>query len=261
MSPTRSSLNITMAIWKALFLREALTRLFGRRAAWLWLLVEPIYHVVYLMIIFTVIRMNNINGVDTPLWIMIGILSYFMFQRTGLQVMNAISANKALFTYRQVKPVDTVLVRSALECFLMVLISIIVFAGALLFGYASWPTDPLAVFVAFFAMWMLGLGYGLSTSVVIVLVPELEKIIGMVMMPLFILSGVMFPISSIPAPYQKLLMLNPVAHGLELARLGFSSIYQQSSELNIFYTFGVALLAIFLGLALHTRYSEELMAQ
>ena len=41
----------------------------------------------------------------------IGMLAYFMFQRTATQVMNAISANQALFAYRQVKPADTVLVR------------------------------------------------------------------------------------------------------------------------------------------------------
>lgn len=43
--PPRNPLTVTFAVWNALLLREALSRLFGRRAAWFWLLFEPIFHV------------------------------------------------------------------------------------------------------------------------------------------------------------------------------------------------------------------------
>jgi capsular polysaccharide transport system permease protein len=40
MHSARTSLAITLSVWKALFLRESLSCLFSARAAWFWLLAE-----------------------------------------------------------------------------------------------------------------------------------------------------------------------------------------------------------------------------
>src|SRR3546814_2028028 len=36
--------SVTLSVWKALLLREALARLFSGRASWFWLIAEPILH-------------------------------------------------------------------------------------------------------------------------------------------------------------------------------------------------------------------------
>jgi capsular polysaccharide transport system permease protein len=43
----RSQLGVMLSVWKAMFLREALRRLFGARAAWMWVFLEPVYHTVF----------------------------------------------------------------------------------------------------------------------------------------------------------------------------------------------------------------------
>lgn len=258
MHSARTSTAIALSVWKALFLREALSRILAGRAAWFWLLAEPVFHVAYLMLIFAVISVRTVGGIDTAIWIMVGMLAFFMFCRTGTQVMNAVSANQALFAYRQVKPVDTVLVRGGLEGLLMTIIASILLAGAALFGHSVIPADPLAVLEAFFGLWLVGLGFGLVTSVTGELVPELGRVIHLVMMPMYLISGVMFPISAVPQPYRDWLLLNPVAHGLEAARLGFAPYYHAVPELSVAYMYGFALVSIFLGLALHRRFALRL---
>jgi capsular polysaccharide transport system permease protein len=262
MNTARTSLAITISVWKALFLREAVARISGRRFAWAWLLLEPIFHIVFLMVLYSVLRMRTVGGIDTALWIMVGLLAYFMFQRSGTQVMNAVNANRALFNYRQVKPVDAVLVRGALEGFLMILISILCFIGAGLFGISSViPVDPLAVLQAVFGMWLVGLGYGLMASVAVELIPEMGNILNLAMTPMYFMSGVMFPIGSVPPPYRDWLLLNPLAHGVEAARLGFAPYYHAFPGLNIAYLYGFALTAFFLGLALHNRFATRLVTR
>ncbi|WP_206434390.1 ABC transporter permease [Iodobacter ciconiae] len=255
----RSSPAITLAVWKALFLREAVSRLFSGRATWFWLLAEPVFHVTYLIFIFTGIRVHNIGGIDTAVWIMTGMLAYFMFTRTGIQVMNAISANRALFTYRQVKPIDTLLVRSSLEGLLMMIITTTLLIGAAIFGHSVTPSDPLSVIQAFLGLWLVGLGFGLVTSIAIELIPELSHLIRLIMMPLYFISGAMFPISSVPQPYRDWLLLNPIVHGLEATRLGFAQNYHAITELSIAYIYYFALVSIFLGLALHRRFASKLI--
>lgn len=257
----RSSTAITFSVWKALFLREALSRLFSGRASWFWLLLEPVFHVTYMVVIFTVIRMRTVGGIDIVVWLMVGMLAYYMFSRTGTQVMNAISANKALFTYRQVKPADSVLVRGGLEGFLMIIIATILLCGAALFGHSVIPADPLAVFEAFLGLWLVGLGFGLVTSVAGEVVPELARVIKLAMTMLYILSGVIIPIAAVPQPYRSWLLFNPIAHGLEAARLGFAAHYHAVPELSLGYLYGFALVSVFFGLALHRRFALRLITQ
>lgn len=261
MHQSRSSASITLSVWKALFLREALSRLFASRGAWFWLFTEPVFHIAYLTFIFTVIRLRTIGGIDTTLWVIVGMLAFFVFRRTGTQVLNAINANQALFSYRQVKPVDTAVVRGALEGLLMIIVASILLLGAALLGHSIMPADPLGVIEALFGLWLVGMGFGLVTSVLAELIPEASQLIKLMMMPLYILSGVIFPISAIPPPYRTWLMLNPVAHGVEAARLGFAPYYHAVSGLSIGYLYGFALVSIFLGLALHRRFALKLVAQ
>jgi len=257
----RTSTSITLSVWKALFLREAVSRVSAGRAAWLWLLIEPLIHIVFLLFIFTVIRMRSVGGIDTTVWLMVGLVAFLMFRRTATQTQNAVGSNQGLFTYRQVKPVDTTLVRAALEGFLTMLLAIILFSGAALFGIAAIPDDPISVLEAFFGLWLVGLGFGLIVSVAGEMIPELGKVIGFVMTPMYFASGVILPIMAVPQPYRDWLLLNPVAHGLEAARLGFAPYYHAVPELSIAYLYGFALAAIFLGLALHIRFAARLVAR
>lgn len=261
MNKTRSPLSITLAVWQALLLRESLSRLFARRAAWMWLLLEPAVHIAFLVFIFTVIRVSHVGGIETALWLMVGMLGFFFFRRTGTQVGNGLGANRSLFAYRQVKPVDTVLVRALLEGLLMLVVSAFILSGAALLGIDARPGDPLAVIEAVFGLWLLGLGFGLVVSVAKELVAELDNLMGMVMMPMYMVSGVIMPLSAIPYPYREWLMFNPVAHGIEAARLGFAPYYHATPELSLPYLYGWALGLLFFGLALHARFARRLMTQ
>ncbi|MFZ2725021.1 MAG: ABC transporter permease [Methylococcaceae bacterium] len=256
---TSSSIAITFSVWKALFLREALSRLFSGRAAWMWLLFEPMIHIAVMLAMFATIRVRNIGGIDTTAWLMSGMLCYFMFKRSSSQVMNAISANQALFTYRQVKPVDTALVRAFFEGILTIVATLILFALVALFGVYMIPTSPMLVFAAFLGLWLIGLGFGLIVSVAKELIPELGRIIAILMTPLYMLSGVMMPLTTIPLPYRDLLMFNPLLHGVEAARLGFAPYYHAIPNLSIAYVYVFALTLIFFGLLLHKRFAIKLV--
>ncbi len=78
---------------------------------------------------------------------------------------------------------------------------------------------------------------------------------------MYFLSGVVLPIASVPQPYRGWLLLNPVAHGLEAARLAFAPYYHAIPELSVAYLYGFALVSIFLGLALQVRFANRMVMQ
>lgn len=259
---SRTPLEISYSTWKALFLRAAVNSLSASRLAWFWMLAEPIAFIVILMLVFTVLRVRTIGGIDTAVWIMAGMLAFLMFRRVATQTMIAVSENKKLFGFPQIRPFDTVLVRAALEGFLMTIIAILLLAGASLYGMEVIPVDPLAVIEAFFGLWVLGLGVGLVGSVAVVLAPPIGATISFIVTrPMYFLSGVLFPITIVPYPYRDWLMLNPLVHGLEAARLGFAPYYHVGADMSVAYLFGWAIVTVFFGMALHVRYAKRLAAK
>lgn len=256
----RSPWRITLSVWHALLLREAVARMFGRRAAVVWLFLEPVASIAFLLLIFTVLRTRFVGGMDTLLWLSSGLLAFYLFRRTANQGASAVGANLALYTYRQVKPVDTVLTRCVLEGVLMLVIATLVFSALALLGVPLQLHDPLQVMVSLLGLWLLGVGWGLAVSVATELVPEVGNLLNLLMMPLMLISGAIFPLSAIPYPWREWLMFNPVAHGIEGVRAGISAYYHHVPELSLSYLLGFALVLVFLGLVLQRRFRSRLVS-
>lgn len=259
--PVRSWLSITLSVWRALFLREALTRISGGRAKWFWVLAEPLAHMAFILFVMVAIRHRVVGGMDVYVWIATGMIAFFMFRRAANQGMDAIGANRTMFNYRQVRPVDTVLVRAALEAFLMLLIAIPTWLGLALLDRDVLPHDPLWVMIALFGLWLLGMGFGLAASVAVELVQEAKVFLKFILMPLYLISGVIFPITMVPYPYRDWLLFNPVLHGVEAVRVAFSENYHALPELDFGYIYVCALCLLFLGFVLQIRFAERLVAK
>ena len=96
MSLSINAIQNTRIVWQALFLREALSRLFGSRFSWFWLFAEPVTHIAFFAFIFAGIRLMHVGGIDTVVWLIIGMATFFTFQRTSTQAMNAVDSNQVL---------------------------------------------------------------------------------------------------------------------------------------------------------------------
>lgn len=257
----RSPLSITLSVWNALFLREAVNRLSAGRIAWLWLLAEPMMQIGMMLFIFTAVRMRVVSGLSTEAWLIIGMIFYLMFKRPSAQVQTGLAANRALFAYRQVKPIDTLLTRAWLEGFITVLIAIIFCVGGIFFGVELMPNDPLETLIVLLGMWLMGLGFGLIASIAVELIPKAGVFLGFLSTFLHLSSGVILPVNNVPLPYRDWLLFNPMLHGTEAARQSISPYYHAISGLDIGYLYQCALAAIFFGLALHRRFETQLMSK
>ncbi|NML34335.1 ABC transporter permease [Paraburkholderia antibiotica] len=265
----RTPFEVTWSVWRAMFLREALDRLFEARAAWMWLLVEPIAYIALHAFGLETFRINQVGGMAINMWIIAGFIGFLLWRRTWTQVLHGIDCNKAFFAYRQVKPFDAAIVRATLELLLMVPISVVIIALALGFGHGMtlsiqnpvWlPQDPLLVIVSLLGLWLLGLGLGLVTSVVMSFVREIDHVFKIIYLPLYYISGALLPLSLyVPTPYQRLVALNPVVDGLEMVRLGFWPEYHALRGVSLGYLYAWALGLLLLGLMLYKRFSRKLV--
>lgn len=265
----RTPSEVTISVWRAMFLREALDRLFEARAAWLWLLIEPIIYISIHAFGLETFRIRQVGGIAINMWIIAGFIGFLLWRRTWVQVLHGVDSNRAFFAYRQVKPLDVAIVRAVLELFLMVPISMVIVAIAMATGHAltpdllnpRWfPADPLLIMVSILGLWLLGLGCGLITSVAMKFVPELDHVFKLIYLPLYYISGALLPISLfVPQPYQYIFLANPVVHGLELIRLGCLPTYHTLAGVSIVFLYVSALGSVLIGLILYKRFSGKLV--
>ena len=260
--PLRSPLAVMLTVWKALFLRETLSRISQDRISWVGLILEPAAHIALLMWIFSVgLRTRVVAGADTGMFLLLGITAFFLVRNVMLRCMDAVDANESLYAFRQIRPVDTVITRAISEGLLTCVIFLVLITGAGLLGLPVYPVDPLGALQAWGVLWLLGFGLGLTFSVVARVVPEVGRVVRMLVAPFYFLSGVMIPTAVLPVSIRDVLALNPALNAIELLRVAFMPTYHVLPGLSLLYVAGCALPLIVLGLALHVRYRQELMTQ
>ena len=256
---TRTSWQVARSVWSALFLREATARVMASRFAWFWIFAEPIAFVVLMVFVRDFLgRVRMIQNADFIPWLIVGISVFILFRDGVIRSLGAIENNQGLFSFRQVKPVDPVLVRNILEGLLQVMVFIILITGASLLGFDIMPFDPIGAILVWVGMWLLGLGFGLVCAT---LSDGFSRTVKIAMLPLFILSGVIFPLQVMPHSIRQYLLYNPVVHGVESLRLRFFDGYHTVSDIDLFYIVYWIFASIALGLALHVKFAIRLRAK
>ncbi len=258
----RSPLAVTLGVWRALILREAVARLSQDRIAWLWIFVEPIAHIALLMWVFAIgLRTRTVAGADVALFILLGVQGFFLARSIMMRGMDAVESGGSLYAFRQLKPVDTVIARSVTEGLLALVLLGLMLVGAALFGLPVLPADPLGALAALGALAGLGLGLGLTFSVLGKLVPEFGRLVRLLVTPLYLFSGVLFPSVVVPVTMREVLLFNPFIHGIEALRLAFMPAYQLPPGIDLAYPAAWGVVFVFLGLALHTRFQSSMVGE
>lgn len=258
----RSPWQVTLDVWHALFMREIGARITQDRFGWSWLFLEPILHIVIMIGIRELLgRIRFIPNVEFIPYLIVGLLSFFVFRTALMRSLGAINASRGLFAYRQIQPVDTVLVRCMVELILKSMVFLVFIWGAHALGYTILPFNPLYAFYFWLGLWLLGTGLGLVLSVLTAIIPEAEKIISMAMFPLYFLSGVLIPLQFLPHSLHPYLLWNPIPHYIEHIRFMFFEHYQSLDGLNVLYPALWTVSSLLLGLMLHLAFKNRIKAQ
>ena len=108
--------NKQINVIRALMYRELKTRVSKSPFGLLGVYIEPLITLIVIVIFVGGIRRGNaVLGMDTFLFITVGIVVWQMFSSIAIRSLNGIKSNRELFNYRYVKPVDVIITRSLLQ--------------------------------------------------------------------------------------------------------------------------------------------------
>jgi capsular polysaccharide transport system permease protein len=247
----RTSFQVQRDVIYALLLREVGSRFGKSRVGALWVLVEPIAHLVFPIAMFGFALERAIPGINYPVFLAYGFLPFLLFKTVCLQTMEGTNANRGLLSYRQVMLMDVFIAKALAYCAIEALVFAIVLSGLAMFGFEVLPTAPIEFGLVMLLTVSLGFGLGLLFAALSSLVPDSKSVIRILFLPLYFASGVLFPISRLPDAWTDMLALNPVLHLLELSRTTAIAHYEPIRQVSVLYPFGIAIFATFCGLAMY----------
>ncbi|CFQ33904.1 ABC transporter permease [Yersinia bercovieri] len=254
----RSGLEVQKAAVKALFLREIKTRFGKYRLGYLWAALEPMAHLLILLTIFGFIMHRTMPDISFPVFLINGIIPYFVFSNITNRSIGAIEANQGLFNYRPVKPIDTIIARAILEALIYAVVYVLLMVIVALVGEEFEVVKLTSLVLVWVLLVIFSCGVGLIFMVVGKTFPETEKFLPILIKPLYFISCIMFPLHSIPKEYWPYLLWNPIVHVVELCRAAVVPGYV-SEGVSLNYLAFCALVTLFVGLALYRNREEAML--
>jgi capsular polysaccharide transport system permease protein len=247
----RNPWEVQREVLFALLLREMKARVGGQWVGAIWTLVEPLAHVLLLVTVLGFTSQALVPGLEFPVFLVTGLIPFFLFQQLAMRLMDGIEANRGLFAYRQVKPLDTLLSRAAVEALMNLAVYAVTLAVLAWLGYHVVPHQPLEMLAINVLLILFGTSYGIFCAVVSHERPRLRSFIRMAMLPLYFATGIIFKVDLLPREYLEWLLWNPLVHLIELSRHAFIQAYVPAQGINALYPTLFALSITALGLALY----------
>jgi capsular polysaccharide transport system permease protein len=128
---------------------------------------------------------------------------------------------------------------------------IIVLTGLGMLGYHVLPPHPVELGGVLVLAATLAFGLGLLFAAIASIIPDARAVIRVMFMPLYFVSGILFPVTRFPDEWVRWMAINPVLHLVELSRVMGIEEYQPMKYVSIAYPVALAIVATVIGLMLY----------
>ncbi len=247
MTTFKASFVLNRRVVFALMMRELKTRFGEYHLGYAWAILEPLAHVAILSFMFSTIRQRQFYGhIEAPVFVILGIIPFFLYRNVLTKCMDAIKSNQGLFDHRQVKPLDTILARTIIEIVIHVVTFTLFLMGCSWLGYIVPMPNILEVIGIFILLSILSFNAGLLAAVCGTIYKETRKFIRVTQRPMYFISGVFFTIEMLPEEARIYLLWNPLLHALDFLKDAFIPTYDSpaSWEYLIGFTISTTILAL-----------------
>ncbi len=243
--------EIQKAVVFSIFIREIQNR-FGRYAlGYLWAPLEPFVYILLLTLIRGKFSGGPIAGISPVIFFASGVLPFILFRMIPITSLSCVESNQSLFNYQRVKPADIFVARLILESLIITTVGISIFPLLKMIGQDFTINSPLS-FLGITTLFLLFIsGLGLMCTVLGPLWIEAKKVLPLFVRPFFFISGIFFPLISVPASFRWAFSWNPILHALELMRYTAFEGYQLAPEVSINFLFICSITSFALGLSIY----------
>ena len=214
-----------------------------------WSLLNPLLMMLVLYVVFVnVFRFNQDNF---ALYILVGLITWRFLANGTTTTMGAIVGRSSLVTKISI-PRQILVLSTTLSCFISsllefcVLIPLLFFFGVKISPYILF--FPIAHGIFFFIVY----GLSLMLAALYVYYRDLNQIWDVLLQLGFFLSPICYPLSTIPAKYLPIYLMNPVTVIMEMYR-NFLIYGIAPQPLSVMYLVIIAIILMVMGMAVFKR--------
>ena len=228
----------------------------------LWFLIQPVFTTLVFTVIFGQVAKIPTDGLPQPLFYLSGIVGWNYFSGCLSKTSNTFAGNAHIFGKvwfpRLAVPISVV-ISNLITFGIQFALFLCVYAYFYLRG-AAVAVSPLIVLFPLLILQMaaLGLGFGIIVSSLTTKYRDLAQLVGFGVQLWMYATPIVYPVSQVPAKYQWLVALNPMAPVIEAFRrafLGVGTVNALQTGMSIVTT----LLVLFAGIVLFSRIEKSFM--
>jgi capsular polysaccharide transport system permease protein len=221
--------QIWLDVIYAIFLREVKSKSSDKLGI-AWIVVSPVAFIFMLSYLRGQVDDGDTHGIPTFFFMVYGMILVQFFMGLVGSVSTAIKKNKPLYAFRQVQPISSILAITLFECLVKVFVILVIGMLCFILQFDVHISDPLSLLANLLKVAVFSMSIGVIFALAACYVPELSKITGLLMRPMFFISGVFFSLQDIPQEYWPYLTWNPVLHAIELTRY---AVYPQYGDAGV----------------------------
>ena len=213
------------------------------------IVVEPAVGVFAVAAFWYVMRVQEIMGVHTLIFISVSMTAFSIIRRSFSSIPRSIKSTIKFYAYPNIKPFDAILANFILEISLTIVGGVIVFVLSWWFvGLSMDFQHPLEAIGIMTLLICSGFGLSLLLGTYGAIYSFVPKIFSKFTQVLFFTSAVIHPASQLPHLAKKWLAYNPFAHAMELLRL-YTLRIQPFPEASVSFLAAFSVACLFLGFA------------
>ncbi len=245
----QSRLGIQLRVLFALIMREMVTR-YGRSAGgYIWAIVEPIFIIALLSVVFAQIGRYPPLGSNFIFFFATGYLPFHMYKDISGSVSMAVASNRALLNFPRITMFDLIIARFILQFLTSITVFFVIIFGIIQIFDISTQLRILPIMSSIIMAALLGVGIGALNCVLFAFSPTWKLVFNIINRPLFIISGTIRIYEELSRETQDILWWNPLVHITAIMRRGFYAEYH-AAFVSPMYVLFVSLLSLMLGILL-----------
>ena len=226
-----------------------------------WTFFEPFAQISIFISIHVLLQRNShtASNYNYAVFIASSFIAFNMFRHILRSSAGAFKANRGLFNYKQVKPIDTIIARGLVEIFMTSIIFFVFLFVGFLLQLPITPQHPLIVFAAYIWLAFFSFGIGIVVGIGSTFYVSVEKFVGIFSYILLLFSAIFYPVESVPPQVRDLLLTNPLVHFMELIHAGYIETLTDRF-VDYTYMFVWTLTPLFIGLWLYVRLEKKIIS-
>lgn len=213
--------RVQLRCLRALMIRDLMVRYGRNNIGFLWVVLEPMILTGGVMVVWSMIRPPNAQGVQLISFVLTGYMPLTLWRHLTQAGVFPFRRSMGLMYHRHISMIDVLLARQMLEFAGTTCAFLVVYGVLLAAGLVAPMVDPGLLLLGWVLMGWLSFGFSLGIAILTEWTDVAERFVQPIQYLMLPISGCFYMVDWLPTVAQELAWYVPMVHCYEMIRAGF----------------------------------------